>query len=427
MQEKICSVTKEKYTVIKHKTGVNIVISYRPDYSTSYTLFAAKYGSMNTVCYSDDNKEIKIPDGTAHFLEHKLFENENEDAFTLYAQTGADANAYTTFDKTAYLFSCSDGFERSLEILLDFVQSPYFTEDSIAKEQGIIGQEIKMYEDNPGARVFRELMTDLFINNTVAIDTAGTVESIAEITPQLLFDCYNTFYNPKNMVLVVCGPQKSSDVLEICDKLLKERPTRSVPLQIANEPPKANKPYSEINLAVDMPLFALGFKDASGAQGIDAVKQAAQTEILLELLIGKSSDLYEKLYASGDINAKFEYEYMYGNGYGATILSGISQNPGKVRDSFTDAADNLKNNGISNEDFLRAKNLIFGKNLRSLNDPDFFANLLLDLAILNVDLEEYMKTYNEITLEECKERLSSHFNVNAMALSVVNPYKREEK
>ncbi len=427
MTEKICSITKEKYTVLKHKTGVILVISYRPEYSTTYALFAAKYGSMNTVCLSENNTEIKIPDGTAHFLEHKLFENENEDAFTLYAQTGADANAYTTFDKTAYLFSCSDGFERSLEILLDFVQSPYFTEKSIAKEQGIIGQEIKMYEDNPGARVFRELMTDLFINNTAAIDTAGTVESISVITPELLFNCYNTFYNPENMVLVVCGPQKPEDVLVICDKLLKNRPSRRIPLQTCNEPETVNKPYSEINLAVEMPMFALGFKDASCAAGINAVRFAAQTEIILELIIGKSSKLYEELYSSGDINSNFEYEYIYGNGFGASVLSGVSQNPKKIRDSVIRSISEFKTNGISEDDFKRAKKLIYGKNIRSLNDPGYIANLLLDLAILDVDLEEYMKTYDEITLSECLTRLNRHFTVDGMALSVVNPYNKEDK
>ncbi len=428
MSNKVCSLSKEKYSVINHSTGVKIIICEKKEYASTYAVFASKYGSNNTVCkVIGKDKEISIPEGTAHFLEHKLFENENEDAFTLYAKTGADANAYTTFDKTAYLFSCTENFEESFEILLSFVQAPYFTEKSVLKEQGIIGQEIKMYEDNPGSRVFWELMKNLFVNNSAAIDTAGTVESIAEISPELLYDCYNTFYNPENMVIVICGPIEEEKVISLCDKYLKHKPSVTVIPEVFKEPKEVKCVRSEIQLAVDIPIFAVGYKEFRPLIGEDAVKAAAQTDILLELLAGKSSKLYNELYMSGDINSGFEFEYMYGNGFGASIFTGISKNPDRVFDSIRQHADNLKKHGIDYNAFMRAKKLIFGRNIRSLNSVDYTANKLLDLAVMDVDFEKYMQIYNSVTLEDCVKRLQEHFNEESCSLSVVMPYSKEDK
>jgi len=428
MSEKICSITKERYSIVKHKTGVTIVLSYRPEYASTYALFSTKYGSMNTY-YNDikTGERVNIFDGTAHFLEHKLFENETEDAFTLYAQTGADANAYTTFDRTSYLFSCTDNFEHSFRILLNFVQAPYFTPDSIAKEQGIIGQEIKMYEDNPSTRVFWNLMKNIFSHNTVAIDTAGTVESISHITPELLYDCYNSFYNPENMVIVVCGPQKEDYVLELCDELLLDRPTQKIPLQICNEPKKTVRNYSETSLAVDIPIFAIGYKDNSSCTGLESVKKAAQTEIILEAFIGKASELYTELYSKGIINSEFESEYMYGNGFGATCFFGISNNPKEVYAKILKEMNKLRENGLSKQSFEKAKKSVFGRNIRLFNSVSSTAELMLDLAILNVDLEDYMKVYNDVTLEDCTNRINEHFVEEASSLSVISPYKKEDK
>ena len=188
--------TGEQYTYVKHPTGLDIYIWKMEDYSTSYALFGTKYGSINTKFKTKNETDfITVPNGIAHYLEHKLFENEDCDVFSLYAKTGASANAYTSFDKTCYLFSCTDNVYESLEILLSFVQSPYFTEETVQKEQGIIGQEIRMYDDNAGWRVFFNMLQGMYQNHPVKIDIAGTVESIAKINADLLYQCYNTFYN----------------------------------------------------------------------------------------------------------------------------------------------------------------------------------------------------------------------------------------
>ena len=204
-----------------HKTGLKIVVWPMPEASSAYAVFATKYGSIhNTLPTADGGTEI-VPEGIAHYLEHKLFESESGDAFTRYAATGANANAYTTFDRTAYLFHASENILPSLEILLNFVQEPYFTPETVQKEQGIIGQEIRMGEDMPGRRVLFNMLKGLFHNHPVRVDIAGTVESIAKITPELLYRCYYRYYNLHNMVLVVAGRITPEEVMDACDRLLK--------------------------------------------------------------------------------------------------------------------------------------------------------------------------------------------------------------
>lgn len=194
----------ESYSVFHHPSGLDVLVWKMEGFTTTEAIFATKYGSIYNCFKTKDSKDfINVPEGIAHFLEHKLFENEDTDVFDLYAKTGANANAFTSFDETAYTFSCSENWEDSLEILLDFVQKPYFTEQSVAKEQGIIGQEIKMCADSPERQCFYNLLKALYVNHPIKIDIAGTVDTIAEITPDLLYECYYTFYNLHNMVLAI--------------------------------------------------------------------------------------------------------------------------------------------------------------------------------------------------------------------------------
>ncbi|MBQ1967206.1 MAG: insulinase family protein, partial [Clostridia bacterium] len=224
MKEKLIKndLLKEEYYEIDHESGLKIFVMEKPDYNGAYALFGTKYGSVDT-CFKIKGAEsyTTVPEGIAHFLEHKLFESEELDAFERFAETGANANAYTSFDRTCYLFQCSGEFEKNLEILLDFVKAPYFTEETVQKEQGIIGQEIRMYQDSPDWQVLFNLLRGLYSKNPVRIDIAGTIESIAEINADLLYSCYKTFYNNSNMCLAVAGNVKTEEVINIADKVLK--------------------------------------------------------------------------------------------------------------------------------------------------------------------------------------------------------------
>lgn len=215
---------KEKLYEIDHKSGLKIFVMPKENYKSTYAVIGTKYGSIDTCFKRSDKADFtRVPEGIAHFLEHKLFESEELDAFTRYAETGASANAYTSFDKTCYLFQCSDRFEDSLRILLDFVTHPYFTKETVEKEQGIIGQEITMYYDVPGWMGTFNLLRCLYKNHPVRIDIAGTVESISQITDKLLYDCYNTFYNLNNMALAVVGNVDPERVVKICDEMLENQ------------------------------------------------------------------------------------------------------------------------------------------------------------------------------------------------------------
>ena len=215
--------TGEECVRIDHPSGLPILVWPKKGYQSAYAVFATRYGSIDTA-FTTEQGPVTVPAGIAHYLEHKLFENEDCDAFERYARTGASANAYTSFSQTAYLFTCTERVEESLEILLDFVQKPYFTPETVAKEQGIIGQEIRMCEDSPSRRVLFNLLRALYHEHPIKIDIAGTVESIAQITPELLYGCYNTFYNLRNMVLVVAGNVTAEQVLRVADRMLKPAP-----------------------------------------------------------------------------------------------------------------------------------------------------------------------------------------------------------
>lgn len=324
--------TGDKYTHIHHKSGLEILVCEMEGYSTTEAMFGTKYGSINTQFKTAADKDYcTVPEGIAHFLEHKLFENEDCDVFDLYAKTGANANAFTSFDKTCYFFSCSDNFKASLEILLSFVQSPYFTPESVAKEQGIIGQEIRMCDDDPGWRVFFNMLCGLYQKHPVRIDIAGTIESIAEITDDLLYRCYRTFYNLHNMVLAVAGKCTVDEVLEVADRLLKPCEDQKLETVFPEETLDIVREETVESAAVGQPLFNLGIK-CQPRQGLDNLRAEMLADITMQTLSGSSSPLYQEMLQSGLVNESFSSEVFNGDGFFTMIFGGESRDPQAVRE-----------------------------------------------------------------------------------------------
>ena len=408
----------ERYYKVKHDSGLTIYVYPKEGYSSTYAIFGTKYGSINN-CFKVDNGEtVSVPDGIAHYLEHKLFESEDGDAFSRYAKTGANANAYTSFDKTCYLFSCTDNFEESLEILLDFVQSPYFTKETVAKEQGIIGQEIKMYDDSPSWRVMFNMLMNMYKTHPVRIDIAGTVESIAKITPEYLYTCYNTYYNLNNMVLCVAGNTDVDTVLKIADKMLKKSEYHEIDNIFEEEPDEVLSPYVEQKLPVGLPLFNLGFKEKADKKRVDE-KTLAYSEILLFLLASSTSKLYRKLMDENLINASFSYEFFEGEGFLGTIFSGESHNPKKVAEIIKDYIEELKVSGIDEEEFEIAKRATYGDAVSALNSTDHIANIITDFDFSDRELYTYLDAIADATLEDITKRLSTMLDVTKTTLSVI--------
>ena len=415
----------EKYYKINHPSGLTIYVYPKEGYNSAYAIFGTRYGSINTKFSVDDGETITVPDGIAHYLEHKLFESEDGDAFVRYAQTGANANAYTSFEKTCYLFSCTEKFDESLEILLDFVQSPYFTAQTVAKEQGIIGQEIKMYDDAPDWRVMFNMLENMYHNHPVKIDIAGTVESIAEITAEKLYEVYNVFYNLNNMVLCVSGNVTVDKVLKTADRLLKQSEKHTIHNVFENEPYEIVKPYVEQEFSVSMPIFNLGFKEKADCVKGDA--QAAHTDILLFLLASETSELYRKLLDANLINSSFSYELFDGPGYCSVIFGGESREPQKAAEMIKDYIVKLKENGIDKEEFEIAKKSIYGDTVASLNSVDTISNILADYHFKGNNMFDYIDEIANATIEDVTKRLDCMLDVNNCTLSVVKPIQDGEK
>ena len=413
----------EKYYSIKHPSGLKIFLYPKNSHST-YAVFGTKYGSIDTTFKrSDENSICTVPEGIAHFLEHKLFESEDGDAFSRYAKTGASANAFTSFDMTCYLFSCTENFYDSLKILLDFVQSPYFTEETVQKEQGIIGQEIRMYDDDPQWRVLFNMLGAMYKKHPVKIDIAGTTESIAKITPEYLYRCYHTFYNLNNMALCIAGDFDVEKVLDIVNEMLKPSEAVTIDRVFEEEPDSVEKNRVEQHLSVATPIFQFGFKESVATERV-SVQKAAETEILLEIMASDASPLFRKLLDAGLINeASFGSEYFEGAGYASVIFSGESKDPDAVAKEIIKECERLKEVGIDVEAFKRSQKSVYGRNVAALNSVENIANSIISLEFSGRELFEYINAISSVTIQSVQRRLSEQFCSERSVLSIVSPIK----
>lgn len=411
--------TGDEYTLIKHKSGLDILVWKMEGYSTTEALFGTKYGSINTRFRTSGEEEFtEVPEGIAHFLEHKLFENEDCDVFELYARTGASANAYTSFDRTCYLFSCSENYQESLKILLDFVQKPYFTQETVDKEQGIIAQEIKMCNDNPGNRVFYNMLKCLYHDHPVKIDIAGTVDSIAKIDAPLLYKCYNTFYNLHNMVLSVAGNVDADEVLAIADEYLK--PCRDMKLETAfpEEPLTVVKSEIKSRMQVGIPIFNIGFKSAP-CDGRERLKAELSSYIAATILSDPASSLYKELMKAELINTSFSAEVFDGDGYFAIIFGGESKDPYEVRRRLNAEIERIKNEGFDRKFFENIKKYTYGSSVRELSSTEAVASIMLSSYFGGVSPFDTLDILSEMTYDDVMNIMTERLDPEASAISVI--------
>ncbi len=393
----------ESYVKAELSSGLKIYILEKPQYNSAYAIFGTRYGSIDT-CFSVCGEKVCVPEGIAHFLEHKLFESEDGDAFTRFAKTGAYANAFTSFDRTCYLFSCTDKFYDNLDILLDFVQSPYFTEETVKKEQGIIGQEIRMYDDSPGWRVMFNMLMSLYHNHPVRIDIAGTTDSIAKIDYDLLYKCYNTFYNPSNMFICIAGNVDTEKVLNKIKEGIKKTDAVEIERFQSDEPRDIVKPYIEQKLAVAQPIFCFGIKDKC-EKPIKSVKEKICSALLIELLAGEASPLYARLVKEGLINDDFSGEYFNGYGYATFVFDGESSNPKKVAEEIKKEIERLKIDGIDKKLFSAIRCGMYGNAIKSFNSVESIAMQMVDCAMFDNGLFDDIKYLKAVTAEDVFRRL----------------------
>lgn len=410
----------EKYYDIDHPSGLKILVMPKENYSSTYAIFATKYGSIDTMIQMSDGSFKEIPEGTAHFLEHKLFESEDLDAFERFAKTGASANAYTSFERTGYLFSCSANFKKNLEILLDFVQNPYFTQATVEKEQGIIGQEIDMYKDAPDWEVMFNCLRTMYHNLPVRIDIAGTQESIAQITAKTLYGCYDNFYNLHNMVLAVAGNADVDEIVEVADKVLKPVEGKMAQRKVIDEPEEVIDSYIEEKLSVATPQFMFGFKESWDTPE-RTTKEEISMEILLDMISGQSSELYKRLFDGKLINNSFGFEYFTGFGYSCVLFAGESNDPKKVAEEIVGEIGRFRETGFYKTAFERTKKKLYGRMIMGMNDIEGLANNMAVSYFAGEDVFTDFEIFKTVTLDDVNDIFKKTLDENRSVLSVINP------
>lgn len=403
----------------KLANGLNVFVFPKPDHQKGYAFFATNYGGMDMrFCLNGEWHDT--PAGVAHYLEHKMFDTQDGNALQKLAENGASPNAFTSNAITGYYFDSTEKFEENLRILLSFVSVPWFTKESVDKEQGIIGQEIGMIEDDPDWKVFMNLMAALYKNHPIRVSVAGSVESISHITADTLYACHKAFYDPANMVLCVAGPV---DPAHICDVAREVLPKEAGPIAAKDygekEQPQAAQSRVEERMEVSAPIFQLGYKGDALVNGEARMRQQLVGELALEVLLGTSSPLYAKMYREGLINHSFTYGYECYPGCAFLMAGGESKDPEAVRMSVAGEAGRIGREGVDKDLWKRVKKGVYGNKVRGLNS---FENLCVGQTqafFAGTNFLCFAEIFSSITREEAEELIGNWITEERTALSVI--------
>ena len=415
---------REQYTHIEHASGLSIYV-FPKKMTNTYALFATKFGSMNTA-FCVGEKQFAMPDGIAHFLEHKLFEApDGTDTFARFSALGADSNAYTDYDKTAYLFSCTEHVEEALAELLAFVTEPHFTAESVARERGIIGEEIHEDEDSPWEKAYLGLVTSLYHKKPVRNNVLGTRKTIAKITPELLYECYNAFYRLDNMALVVCGNITPEAVLAVADRILPATKEEKEPVRriYPEEPQTVRRTRAKAKMQVAKPIFYIGIKDSViPSDPTDRLRRDLSVALLNEILFSQAGGFYAQLFEEDLVSPSFSFGYSSDNNqFAFTCISGESKNPEAVYDAMMDYLEGVQKTGLSDEDFERCRRVMYADEVRAYDSTDEIANRLLSFVFDGSQIFDVPTVLQSIKKEELEALLHTLYQPKHFAMSVVRP------
>ena len=415
------SKVKEKVYIEKLENGLTVMIIPKKGIQKKYVIWGTNYGSNDSkfVVPGEEN-ETEVPKGVAHFLEHKMFEQESGvNSLDTLTALGVDANAYTTNDHTAYLFECTGNFYPALDELMDYVQHPYFTDENVEKEKGIIGQEIMMYDDYPEWKVYLNAMEAMYHEHPVKLDITGTIETISHIDKDILYKCYNTFYNPSNMAMVVCGDFEPEELLEeIKKRLIDKKANGEIKRIYPEEKEEIVKEKIEQNMDVSQPLFAIGIKDKL-VDTKERVRKHIAIEILLNMIIGKSSKLYKELYDEGILFATPGLDYEFARGYAHILITGQSPKPEEVFARFKKTVEMMKKLPINSEEFNRIKKRIYGEYVKEYNDVADIARMFLSDFFKEINSFDYLEEINTVNEQYAEQILKEIFDDKKMIISVI--------
>ncbi len=415
------SKVKEKVYIEKLENGLTVMIIPKKEIQKKYIIWGTNYGSNDSIfVVPGETKETEVPKGVAHFLEHKMFEQENgKNSLDVLTALGVNANAYTTNNHTAYLYECTDNFYEALDEFMDYVQHPYFTDENVEKEKGIIGQEIMMYDDYPDWKVYLNALECMYHKNPVKLDITGTIETISHIDKDILYKCYNTFYNPSNMAMVISGDFEPENLLlEIKKRLIDKKANGEIKRIFEEEPREIVKEKAIQNMEVSKPLFSIGIKDVPAEQK-EKVKKHISIEILLNIIIGASSELYKKLYDMGNCYSVPSIEYDFDKTYAHIIITGQSNNPEELYEMFKEQTKKIIDVGINEQEFERTKKMIYGEYIKEYNDITDISRMFLSDYFKGINSFDYLEEISTINLEYLNQVLKDVFNEKNMILSVV--------
>lgn len=393
--------------------GLDVYILPKKGFSKTFVTFTTKYGSIDrTFIPIGETEPVTVPDGIAHFLEHKMFEKEDGDVFQKFSEVGAQANAFTSFTRTAYLFSATDHIYKSTETLLDFVQEPYFTEETVNKEKGIIGQEITMYDDQPDWRLYFGAIENMYHNHPVKIDIAGTIESIDGITAEHLYTCYNTFYHPSNMLLFVIGAVDPVEMMAFIEDNQNKK-TFQEPADIKRlfdeEPTNVAEKERVLHMDVQKPKVYVGLKAKQvDLSGEEMLKHELAVQIGVECLFGRASSFYTDVYENGLIDESYGYDFSLENGYGFALIGSDSEQPEQLAKLIKEKlAETEKGNVFTSEDVERIKRKKIGFFLRALNSIEFIANQFTRYKFNDMNLFDVVPVLETITVEDIEKAFTT--------------------
>ncbi len=410
----------------KLENGLQVHVVEKPEFAECYAFFATNYGGMDTRFALDGNWQ-DTPAGIAHYLEHKLFDTEEGNALQDLACNGASPNAYTSNDITAYHFSCTEHFVENLKILLSFVSVPYFTDESVEKEQGIIGQEIGMIEDNPGWQLYKRLLQGMYQENPIRTSIAGTVESISHITAETLYHCHKAFYTASNMVLTVVGNVKAQEVMDIAREVVPGDTGVTITRDHGREPVEVGQKEMSMEMEVSMPQFLLGYKCQGGQYVSEYLRTFWMGLLVSELLFGDSSPFYLRMYEQGHINAGFDGEYESLAGVAFYCIGGSVKDPHYVVDEIKKEVQRVLAEGIEEDFYQRVRKACYGDAIGSLNSVEHIACVLAEGHFYDVDLLEFPAVFESITKEDILHFIQENFKEEYTTLSLILPKQAEHQ
>ena len=402
--------------------GLTVCVVPRKGFTKRLAYFVTDYGSIHTQ-YSLDGKNHQAPAGVAHYLEHKMFDLPgNRDVSAEFAALGASTNAFTSYDMTAYYFSCTENFDECLRLLLEFVSTPYFTEESVEKERGIIDQEIGMNEDAPDSVVFENLVRAMYARHPIRVPILGTRETIRQITPEVLYSCHRAFYAPGNMLLCVVGDVDPEAVARIAEQQLgREALPVGKKQKDWAEPMTCPRPEITAKMEVAMPMFNLAFKCEPLGTGDGAIREEMVADLAAEALFGESSELYLKLYEEGLIDSSFGGGFETIDGCAMLLCSGDSEDARAVREAILAQAEKLTREGLPEEDYLRMKRSALGRRIRGLDSFDATCFRICAYHFSDFDYFRFPEIYRQITAEEIIAFLARVVKRERCCLSIMEP------